>query len=231
MAKILAIDDDIDTLNLIRTVLAKRGHRVDGVQDGISAITLLEKKKYDLVITDLNMSLMSGLELIAKLRDSERTKDQLIAIITSEKDKGTVMEAINLGTQDFIIKPLLPMPLVEKIESILLKKKSTKGSALLTQTIEADAEIRLAGTVSSISVSGLMITTASRLPEGETLFIDSELFGQVGIMPPLLKVVSSKAFKFGEWKNQLEFSQVSAETLRRIKDWLLKREVRKKKSA
>jgi DNA-binding NtrC family response regulator len=106
MAERLLIIEDEDTLCLsLQRVLAREGYEVDVADSAESAFKLLEKKSYDLIITDIILPGISGIELLTKYR--KQNPSQKVIVITAYASLTTAVEAIKAGACDFVIKPLM----------------------------------------------------------------------------------------------------------------------------
>lgn len=106
MAERLLIVEDEDTLcESLQRVFLKEGYEVDRADSAESAFTLLEGKSYDLIITDIILPGISGIELLTKYR--KKNPSQKVIIITAYASLTTAVEAIKAGASDFIIKPLM----------------------------------------------------------------------------------------------------------------------------
>jgi DNA-binding NtrC family response regulator len=106
MAERLLIVEDEDTLcRSLQRVFTKEGYEVDMADSAESAFALLEEKTYDLIITDIILPGISGIELLSKYRKKNPT--QKVIIITAFASLSTAVEAIKAGACDFIIKPLM----------------------------------------------------------------------------------------------------------------------------
>ncbi len=106
MQERLLIVEDEDTLcHSLARVLAKEGYEVDTAESAESAFILLDKKSYDLIITDVILPGISGIELLTKYR--KQNPAQKVIIITAYASMGSAIESIKAGASDFIIKPLI----------------------------------------------------------------------------------------------------------------------------
>ncbi len=106
MAEKLLIVEDEDTLcESLQRVFRREGYEVDIAGSAESAFSLLETKSYDLIITDIILPGISGIELLAKYK--KRNPGQRVIVITAYASLVTAVEAIKAGARDFIIKPLM----------------------------------------------------------------------------------------------------------------------------
>jgi chemosensory pili system protein ChpA (sensor histidine kinase/response regulator) len=102
---VLVVDDSISVRKSLQTLLESKNVRVYTARDGVEALNILENKHVDAVITDLEMPVMHGYELISRLRKDYRLKDLPIIVLTSRGTKKHQEKAIDLGADGFIIKP------------------------------------------------------------------------------------------------------------------------------
>ena len=101
---ILVVDDEKDTCLLLSQVLEKEGYAVDTANSGSEALSILRKKKINLVITDLKMPEMDGLTLI---REARKLKfDTKFIMMTAYGEIETYLDAINMGAFDYLNKPM-----------------------------------------------------------------------------------------------------------------------------
>lgn len=118
--KILAVDDNIVNLATIEQEL-KNFYEVIPVNSGSRAIRFLNKEKADLVLLDIQMALMDGIETLREMRNMENGATVPVIFLTSKKEKETVLAGVNLGIMDYIIKPFDSQDLRDRIEKALKK--------------------------------------------------------------------------------------------------------------
>ncbi|MDY0322123.1 MAG: response regulator [Arcobacteraceae bacterium] len=123
--KILVADDSATIRKILVNVLTELGYPKDSIceaSDGAKAWNLLCQHKYDLLLTDWNMPLMSGLELVKKTRTISKSNRNLpIIMITTEGSKDEVLEALKAGVSNYIVKPFNKDVLKNKIEDTIKK--------------------------------------------------------------------------------------------------------------
>jgi pilus assembly protein CpaE len=123
--KILCVDDEDAIRKLCTVYLAKRGYRVEAVANGVEALKLIESKGVpDLVVTDVNMPLMNGLELVKRLREDRRTARTPIIVLSAAKQEQDILAGYANGADDYIGKPIDLAVLAAKIETILRHTRS-----------------------------------------------------------------------------------------------------------
>ncbi len=118
--KILAVDDNIINLATIEQEL-KDKYEVITVNSGVRAIRYLNKEKPDLVLLDVQMALMDGIETLKEMRTMENGATIPVIMLTSKKDRETVIEGSKLGILDYVIKPFDTQDLHERIDRALKK--------------------------------------------------------------------------------------------------------------
>ncbi len=127
--KILCVDDDEAIRKLCTIYLAKRGYRVEAVANGVEALKLVESKgPPDLVVTDVNMPLMNGLELVKRLREDRRTARTPIIVLSAAKQEQDILAGYSHGADDYIGKPIDLAVLAAKIETILRQTRSSTST-------------------------------------------------------------------------------------------------------
>ena len=124
--KILCVDDEDPIRKLCTVYLAKRGYRVEAVANGVEALKLIEAKgPPDIVVTDVNMPLMNGLELVRRLREDRRTARTPIVVLSAAKQEQDILAGYSHGADDYIGKPIDLAVLAAKIETILRQTRHT----------------------------------------------------------------------------------------------------------
>lgn len=122
---ILVVEDDSDMRTLIKSLLRKKGLKnIHSVNDGVEAINYLiesESKKtpVELMLVDWHTPNMNGLELLKKIKENDSFKYIPFAMLTANGDKENVLEALSLGVDDYIMKPIVVDVLLKKIWSLL----------------------------------------------------------------------------------------------------------------
>ncbi|MBU0960455.1 MAG: response regulator [Proteobacteria bacterium] len=118
MADILALDDVRDATVLIGKILTKKGHTVHTFTEEDDAIAHAKSNKVDLAILDIKLKKMSGVEVLAILKNIDPTMRAII--LTGYPTVETAREAISLGADEYCVKPIDRDELEEKVEKVLL---------------------------------------------------------------------------------------------------------------
>lgn len=117
---ILIVDDYKTMLKIIRNLLGQIGFKnVDEATSAPEALKLLGVKEYGLIISDWNMEPMTGLELLQKVRATDKTKATPFIMITAESKTDNVVEAKKAGVSNYIVKPFNANVLKEKLVTVL----------------------------------------------------------------------------------------------------------------
>ena len=118
MATILTVDDSPSIRQMIKVVLGPAGHNVLEAGDGAQGLEAAKSAKPDLVITDLNMPVMNGIEFIRKYRQHPASKGVPIILLTTESDEALKAEAKAAGATGWIVKPFKQDQLVAVIKKV-----------------------------------------------------------------------------------------------------------------
>lgn len=116
---ILLVDDERDILEILSYNLAKEGYLITTVQSGEEALDKVRKKTPDLIILDLMMPGINGIETCKRLRKMSKLKHTIIAFLTARNDDFTEMRGYDAGADDYITKPVRPKVLVSKVGALL----------------------------------------------------------------------------------------------------------------
>ena len=119
MSNILVIDDDEIMLKTIQYILNKDGYNVVTATDGKEAFELLEYSVYDVVITDLRMPRMNGMEVLSKLRGNQLNRKLGIIIVSMVTSEQTRADALEMGADVFLNKPIVVEELRESIKKLI----------------------------------------------------------------------------------------------------------------
>lgn len=118
-AAILAVDDSTSLRAAIRIALSSAGYAVTEAQDGADGLRKAGAARFDLILTDLNMPVMDGLEMIRNMRAKPELSGIPIVFLTTESDAGMKQKAKAAGATGWITKPFQPDGLVSVVRKIL----------------------------------------------------------------------------------------------------------------
>lgn len=137
---ILAVDDDQDNLELMKLTLEHEGYRVERATSGEEALERLAKITPDLILLDINMPGITGLEALAKLR--QREKYISVIFVSARSETGDIVKGLDAGADDYICKPFDPVELLARVRAQLrindLTEKLEAANARLQQLVDID---------------------------------------------------------------------------------------------
>ncbi len=136
--KILLVDDESSVLDFLSYNLKKEGYEVRVASNGVKALEKTKIFKPDLIIVDIMMPEMDGIELCGLLRE-DPLNDMIIVFLTARNEDYTQIVALESGGDDYIAKPIKPKVLVAKIKS-LLKRKHKKKNIIEYNNVMIDLE-------------------------------------------------------------------------------------------
>jgi DNA-binding response OmpR family regulator len=114
---ILIVDDDEDLRIFAREVLVRAGHRVLEAANGIDGLALVAKTPPDLLMLDLKMPDMDGLEVLRRLRSNDSSHSLPVIVLTAHGDEASARRSFELGATDFLAKPFTPPQLDARVRS------------------------------------------------------------------------------------------------------------------
>jgi phosphate regulon transcriptional regulator PhoB len=125
---ILVVDDESDLVELISYNLKKEGFSVDSAMDGETALSKIKKGRYDLVVLDLMLPGIQGMELCRILRNDPKIKALPIIMLTARGEEVDKILGLEMGADDYITKPFSPRELVARVKAVL-RRSLEKPSA------------------------------------------------------------------------------------------------------
>jgi two-component system phosphate regulon response regulator PhoB len=123
-AHILAVDDEEDILEIIRFNLAREGYRVTCADSGEKALRLLQSDQPDLIVLDLMLPGVDGLDVCRTVKRAADTSKIPIIMLTARSEEADVVAGLELGADDYITKPFSARVLLARIKSVLRRKET-----------------------------------------------------------------------------------------------------------
>ena len=102
---VLVVDDEPNQLVTISRILSRQGLEVHTADNGAQALEILRRESIDVMITDLNMPIMDGMEFLTALRAEDRQKQPIVVMCTTENDMPRIVQAMQAGANEYIMKP------------------------------------------------------------------------------------------------------------------------------
>ena len=127
---ILLVDDNLNILELYKEILSGEGYQLTKATTGEMAIEVLEKQEFDMVITDLNMGKVSGINVLQRAK--ELHPETMVIVMTGNTDITYAIEALRLHADDYILKPFRIHQLLKRVShcfTLFENKKKNKMSA------------------------------------------------------------------------------------------------------
>lgn len=121
--RILLVDDEADILEFLKYNLDQEGFQTDIAKSGQSALRLVEENQYDLVILDVMMPGMDGIETCQKIRDKTAHKEIIIIFLTARGEDYSQIAGFEAGADDYVTKPIKPKVFISKIKALLRRGK------------------------------------------------------------------------------------------------------------
>ena len=198
---ILVAEDEEITLRHLVATLKGEGYEVLGVNNGLEAFKAVESWGFDLLIADIKMPGMTGLELLAKMK--EKYPDTEVIIITGYGSISSAIEAMKMGAHDYIVKPLELDEIIQKVKKIYEKKLLQKQNTALRAVLGMDKKIKI---ISKSPSMNKIIDTIESLRESECNVL---LTGESGVGKNLL----AKLIHFSSKRETRPYLAINCATL------------------
>jgi signal transduction histidine kinase len=138
--KILSVDDKSENLYMLEALLRGYGHEVDSASDGLLALQLAGRGRYDLIISDILMPRMDGFQLCRELKKDDRLRQiPFIFYTATYTDPRDAAFALSLGADRFLVKPLEPEEFIKTIEEAVAQKNAGTAADSTSETGEDEA--------------------------------------------------------------------------------------------
>ena len=126
--KYLVVDDFSTMRRIVKNLLQELGYQnIQEADDGKTAWPMLQTGGFDFVITDWNMPLMPGLDLLKAIRADERLKSLPVLMVTAEAKREQIVEAVQAGVSGYVVKPFTAEILKQKLDKILQARAAAAG--------------------------------------------------------------------------------------------------------
>jgi len=119
MPKIVVADDDLDLCELLEMKLRQSNYEVFTAMDGVQALEIVRSIRPNLVILDIMMPLMTGMEVLRELKSETRTADIPVILMTAKRQESDVNSGFALGVVDYIVKPFNLKDLVAQVKGVI----------------------------------------------------------------------------------------------------------------
>ena len=124
--KFLIVDDFSTMRRIVRGLLKEIGYQnADEAEDGAVALNMMKNTKYDFIVSDINMPVMNGFELLNAVKADANLKHLPVLMVTAEARKEDIVRAAKDGAAGYIVKPFTKATLEEKVQKIMQKLAAT----------------------------------------------------------------------------------------------------------
>lgn len=134
--KILVVDDEPDILEFLEYNLKKEGYEVFTASNGEEGLQLAEKEDPELIILDIMMPKMDGVEVCRQLRTRPKFDKTLIAFLTAREEDYSQIAALEVGGDDYITKPIRPRVFLSRVRALLRRSDRSEGQEEETRTVQ-----------------------------------------------------------------------------------------------
>lgn len=221
--RIMIIDDNPNSLQSLSVVLSDLGHQPEAVSNPLRALSLLMETYYPLVITDIRMPEMDGLELLSRLKNTPQTQHSDVVLITGHGDMHTAVEALRKGAYDYLAKPINARELAAVVErsaehqALLLENNDLKQNLKdrvekATTSLKADLEKARKQLKSVVGIG----TIVAQAPAMQQVLAEAHIFHADPSVPVLLegetgtgKEVIARLIHYGEAGTESPFIAIN----------------------
>lgn len=132
--EILIVEDEAEIAQLIQLYLEKEGFSCRTCRDGLTALQLFQEQKPDLIILDLMIPKLDGLEVCARIRQKPGSKDPYILMLTAKGEELDRIIGLSTGADDYMVKPFSPKELVARVRALLRRTMRQGGQSQIYRT-------------------------------------------------------------------------------------------------
>lgn len=155
LVRVLLVDDDVELIELLRDYLEKDGFVVDAAHNGTAGVAAALSAQYDIVVLDVMMPGISGIEVLARIRAASSIP---VIMLTARGDDGDRITGLELGADDYVPKPCTPRELAARIRAILKRTSTAEGSSASVITV---GTLTVFPTQRRIELSGMAVGLTS----------------------------------------------------------------------
>lgn len=178
--KILVVEDDLSLSDVIAFTLRRAGFEILTAYDGLAALTTWEQQRPDLIVLDLNLPKLDGLDVCRRVRLVDKTP---IIMLSARSGDEAVVKGLELGADDYIVKPFSPSQLVARVRAVL-----RRAGIVETPSVLSAATLTLDRSRNEVQRAG---STTTRLTQLEVRLLDALMLnvGQVLTSEQLIAAV------------------------------------------
>ena len=196
MPLIVVIDDDAGTRLLVGQVLKKEGYQVMSAEDGAKGLELIREHKPALVVSDVQMPLVDGFEVLDQVRNDAALAATAVILLTSLQDRSYMRLGMTTGADDYLTKPFAPQELREAVSAQLNKRD--RADAMRTQVVDKDEQRHKIG---ALYESRMVQALSEQWPESGAQH-ENEKFASATVLYADMR-------EYGLWTQALSSSELS----------------------
>ena len=174
--KVLIVDDEPDILEFLEYNLSRNGFDVIQASNGAEAVKMADEEIPDLILLDIMMPGMDGVETCYELRRNEKLKNSIIAFLTARNEEYSEIAGLEAGADDYIQKPIRPRLLLSRIKALMRRKDSGRSASVTSSVIDFGA-LKIDPRSFQITIDDEVITLAKK--EFEVLMLLASQPGKV----------------------------------------------------
>jgi len=182
--RVLVVDDEPDIVALVAYHLAKSGYTVSTATSGPEGLAIARRDKPSIVVLDLMLPGLSGLEVMEELRSDNATSSIAVLMLTARREESDRIKGLSLGADDYLTKPFSPQELVLRVGAILRRVKAGREKA---EDVKQIGPLRIDSTAHRVTVDGREIDLTPT--EFKLLLLLAERKGRVQARNLLLEIV------------------------------------------
>ena len=213
---VLVIEDNYEARIVLKKILTTAGatyHEQESISD---AIDYARHCLPYLILLDLNLKGETGLDFLHEKKKTEFLKEVPVIVVSAANDRQTVLKAIQLGADDYLLKPISTAILLDKMNRQV--KDSTFMSRKVNEREFSDSEMYINGQITSFSASGLTIDSSARFGTDEIIHLTSSLLNFLNLSNLKFKTRSETPVYCGNkrYRCEVQFVGFNSEQLRRL---------------
>lgn len=182
--RVLVVDDEPDIVALVAYHLAKSGYSVSTATSGSEGLAVARRDKPSIIVLDLMLPGLSGLEVMEELRGDPATSRIAVLMLTARREESDRIKGLTMGADDYLTKPFSPQELVLRVAAILRRVKAGKGDS---EDIKQVGPLRIESTAHRVTVDGREVDLTPT--EFKLLLLLAERKGRVQPRNLLLEIV------------------------------------------
>ena len=159
--KVLIVDDEPDILEFLHYNLSRNGFETIQASNGMEALKLADKEVPDLILLDIMMPGMDGVQTCYELRKNEKLRDSLIAFLTARSEEFSEIAGLEAGADDYIQKPIRPRLLLSRIKALMRRKESSRPVTMPTGVLDFGA-LKIDPQTYLVTIDGEIIQLAKK---------------------------------------------------------------------